>query len=209
MKKNALIVCNAPLPPQKLIDPILRENPLIICADGGANRLWRRGIQPEFIVGDLDSLQPQLRRIFSPEKIVYNPGQENSDLEKALDFALSQGITQAVVIGATGRRPDHTMVNFSILLKYHQKLYLEFLDAHCTMRLLTGDCQVPLAVGTTISLLPMGTCEGVRTHGLRYPLNDEPLILGTRESLSNLVEENPVSIHVRQGYLLLFVVHKR
>jgi len=205
----ALVVCNAPLPPQALLHDILRLQPLIICADGGADRLRRRGMEPDYIVGDLDSLSKQTQCALAAAKIIKVSDQESTDLEKALDFALSHGISRATVTGATGRRLDHTFANFSILLKYHQKMTLTFLDVHCTVQMITGDNRLNIPKGTIVSLMPMGRCEGIVTEGLAYPLQDEPLELGVREGLSNVVVSSPVHIHVGKGFLSLFIVHKK
>ncbi|MBN2355907.1 thiamine diphosphokinase [candidate division KSB1 bacterium] len=208
-KKHALIVCNALLPPPKLLKAILKKEPLIICADGGANRLAKRGIRADYIIGDLDSLRPHLRAAFASERIIHDSGQDNSDLEKALDFAIDRGIERATVIGATGRRPDHTMANFSILLKYHRKLSLQFIDAYCMVRIIQGKTVLNEKPGTTVSLLPMGRCEGIETEGLAYPLHKESLELGVREGLSNFIVSTPARISISKGYLLLFMVHKK
>lgn len=205
----ALIVCNALLPPPKLFESILRRQPLILCADGGANRLAKRGIRPDYIIGDLDSLQPQLREALPSEQIIHNAGQDNTDLEKALDFAVERGMAKATVIGATGRRPDHTLANFSILLKYHDQIELQFIDAYCSMRIISGETVLEEPVGRTLSLMPLGRCDGIETEGLAYPLRGETLELGVREGMSNVITVSPARIRIHKGFLLLFLVHKK
>jgi len=207
--KTALIVCNAPLPGRTRLQELLSVKPLVVCADGGADRLLRLGLMPDFIVGDIDSLTARSRKKVPPKRILRVVRQDNSDLEKALDFVLRRGIRKVTVIGATGRRPDHTYGNFSILLRYHQRIDIELVDAWCTTRLIDGRTILPLKRGTTLSLMPIGRCEGVVTRGLAYPLDDEILQPGVRESLSNVVTESPVQIELRTGSILLFVVRKR
>ncbi len=134
--------------------------------------------------------------------------QNSTDLEKALDYALAQGIRRAVVIGATGRRPDHELANISILGKYQHLLALSFVDAWCRIEIIDAPVTLPLKIGTTLSLMPLGRCEGITTRGLRFPLNEEALELGVREGLSNMVAESPVHISLRRGKLLLFIVDR-
>lgn len=208
IKKSALIVCNAPLPPQALLQDLLRQNPTIICADGGADRLHRRGIEPHFIVGDLDSLSRRIQTTIDPEKLIKVSDQNSTDLEKALNFAIDRGISSVIVIGAMGGRSDHTFANFSILLKYHDKIRIEYLDTHGTMRIITAETVLNLPKGTTISLMPLGICKGIETEGLAYPLKNESLQLGVREGLSNVVTSSPVRIRIRKGFLLLFILYK-
>ncbi len=206
---KALIIGNGPLPSRRRIAALLDDETLIVCADGGANRALARGITPHIVIGDLDSLSPRTAAAFAAAEKIRSEDQENTDLEKALDLLLQRGITRAVVIGATGRRPDHTLANFSILAKYHPRIDLLFVDSWCRMRIIDGAVSLPLPKGTTVSLLPLGRCEGVTTRGLAYPLNQAVLELGVREGISNLVSDSPVEITLNKGTLLLFVVERK
>lgn len=203
---KALIVCNSVLPPRRRIRRLIDAGTLIVCADGGADRARARGLTPHVIIGDMDSLTPETRAEFLQAALVHVADQNSTDLEKALDHVLALGIGRATVIGATGRRPDHELANLSILAKYHQRLDLHFVDAWCTIRVIDAAVTLDLLPGTTVSLLPLGRCEGITTRGLRYALADEALELGVREGNSNVVEAAPVEISVRQGRLLLFIV---
>jgi thiamine pyrophosphokinase len=208
MNHHALIICNGPLPAKSVLQSLTADAALVICADGGANRALRRGLKPHVIIGDFDSLAPDTAAAFPGVQIIQVPDQYSTDLEKALDYALSQKVSSAVVVGATGRRPDHTVANFSILAKYHQRLDLMLVDSYCRIRLIDHDITLQLPMGMTISLMPLGLCQGITTTGLAYPLSDESLQPGVREGLSNRVVASPVRIQVRDGLLLLFEVLK-
>jgi thiamine pyrophosphokinase len=59
-------------------------------------------------------------------------------------------------------------------------------------------------VGAVVSLLPFaGDVEGVTTAGLRYPLDDEPLVTGPARGLSNVRIDAGASVTVRRGRLLI------
>ncbi len=61
--------------------------------------------------------------------------------------------------------------------------------------------------GGIVSLLPLGTgVEGATTHGLAYPLADEPLPAGTTRGLSNVIEAEGASVELRSGALLVIEV---
>lgn len=204
--RNALIVCNSALPPRRRIRRLIDAGTLIVCADGGADRARARGLTPHVIIGDMDSLKAETQARFPQAVLVHVADQNSTDLEKALDHVLALGIGRATVIGATGRRPDHELANLSILAKYHPRLELCFADSWCTIRVIDRSAVLDLPPGTTVSLLPLGRCEGITTRGLHYALADEVLELGVREGNSNLVDSSPVDISVRHGRLLLFIV---
>ncbi len=209
--RTAIVICNGEMPSRKILSELLKEKPFIVCADGGANKARTFGIIPHCIIGDLDSITEETRRAAKRQKIqtIYNPDQYSTDLEKAFDFVLKKKIQKAVVIGATGRRPDHTMSNFSILKKYHDGLDVLLKDSYCDIRIVSRKILFEAQKGQIISLSPLGKCSGITTRGLKYSLHNESLELGVREGESNVAVSSPVEISVKKGALLLFVVRKR
>lgn len=187
-----------------MLSPLLRSRPFIICADGGANKVRSFGITPDCIIGDLDSITNATRRYYASVPVIHVARQDSTDLEKALDYLLEQRFRSAAVVGATGDRPDHTMGNFSILVKYHKKILLQFIDERCEISVIQKKIRFKTFAGQKISLVPMGKCSGVTTSGLKYPLHNEPLEPGVREGTSNEAFARTAAVSVRQGNLLLF-----
>lgn len=205
--KHALIICNGEIPPKKFLLPLLKKKPFILCADGGANKAKIVGITPQCIIGDLDSITEKTKRYFSSIPIIHLTDQYTTDLEKALNYLVAKGFASATIIGAMGERPDHTLSNFSILVKYHSKIALKFFDERCTVEVVRKKISFKTKVGQQISLVPMGKCSGIVTKGLKYPLKNESLELGVREGSSNEATKTTVSITVKKGSLLLFKIH--
>ncbi len=205
----ALVVCNGDLPSRLETKALARNAGFILCADGGANRARRAGVRPDMIVGDLDSISPVTRRAFARVPTKRITDQYSTDLEKALTVVVARGYREGIVIGATGRRPDHTMANYSILKKYRRRLHLRYVDRYCDNFLVERAVSFEAPPGRTVSLSPLGRCEGVTTEGLLYPLKNAVLELGVREGESNAVVASPVKVRVRRGSLLLFLVKRR
>ncbi|MBW7887706.1 MAG: thiamine diphosphokinase [Bacteroidetes bacterium] len=206
-QKTALVICNGKIPPREYFTPYLKERPVILCADGGANKARNINITPHLIIGDLDSITEQTRKAFQHIPIIHLADQYSTDLEKALEYLLQHAVHSAVVFGATGNRSDHLMANFSILLKYHSKLHLQFVDEYSTVEIVDKKISFKAKRGQQISLMPMGRCEGIVTKGLKYPLENEALALGVREGSSNEAVSSTVSVSVARGALLLFKIH--
>jgi len=204
--RNALVICNGEVLSKKAIVPLLRKRPFIVCADGGANRARKLGIRPDVIMGDLDSISPATKKFFSNVKTIHVESQYSTDLEKVLDYLVKHRYPSAVVVGAMGGRPDHSFSNFSILKKYQRQIRLVFSDSSCDIQIIDRRITFVSEIGSVISLLPLGRCEGITTTGLEFPLHNESLELGIREGTSNTVVSSPVKISVKKGSLLLFVV---
>lgn len=205
--KHALVICNGEMPSKNLIAPLLKTKPFILCADGGANKARSFSIEPDCIIGDLDSITQKTRQFYSSVETIHIADQNSTDLEKGLDHLLKLGIGSATIVGATGNRPDHALSNFSILVKYHQRLQLHFLDDYCSIEVVQKSVRFRAVIGQQISIIPMGTCSGIVTTGLKYPLKKESLALGVREGSSNEAVAPTVTITCRKGSLLLFKIH--
>ena len=145
---------------------------MIVAADGGANAALRSGVRPDVIIGDLDSILPETREKFRGVRMVRVTRQDNTDLEKALDFISASGPAAVAVAGATGGRIDFTIGNLSVFWKYTRALGITFVGDGWRAFPALGRRAVNAPPGTTVSLLPFGTCGGITLRGLRYPLTD-------------------------------------
>jgi thiamine pyrophosphokinase len=187
---------------------------LILCADSGVEHARKLGLLVDAIVGDLDSISPETLRFFEQQKnpaceIIQVPDQGHNDFEKVLTY-LSERWSGAVrILGITGGRTDHTLSNFSVMLRYSDTFSnLEAFDGkfiHCFLTSKRNRRSIECPIGTTISLMPFGEAIGVTTKNLQYPLLHETLRLGEREGLSNISTASPVSISIESGALLISV----
>ena len=92
----------------------------IICCDGAADRLLAAGFMPMAVVGDGDSISPEARERLS-DRLHIESEQETNDLSKAVRYAVRQGMHRLLILGATGRREDHTLGNISLLADYQAR----------------------------------------------------------------------------------------
>ena len=72
---------------------------------------------PTVIVGDCDSLSEKEKLQYA--SIIHKISeQDTNDLTKAVRYCLAQGWKDLIILGATGRREDHTIANISLLADY-------------------------------------------------------------------------------------------
>jgi thiamine pyrophosphokinase len=191
----------------------LSDADLVVAVDGGAAWLVSIGRRPDALVGDLDSVEPALALRLEEEGVTVerHPAEkDSSDSELALDYALRRGADRIVMLGAIGGvRLDHELANVLLLAagrKDPRNLDLRLIRGGVCMRALQGGSSLVIEAGTgsLVSLLPVGgDAEGVTTGGLRYPLRDEPLPLGSTRGLSNEVAAQPATVQLRHGTLLV------
>ena len=109
-----LIVANGEFPSHPIPINILKKSKFIIACDGASNKLDSIGYEPNIIMGDLDSINKNVMKKFK-QKIIHIKNQEENDLRKVLQFCKINKFFNIRIIGATGKREDHTIGNiFSI-----------------------------------------------------------------------------------------------
>ncbi len=207
--KHAVIILNSALPPMQRMQPWLQQAGIIIAADGGANRAAAFGIDPDAVVGDLDSISPELKKHHAAGQLILRPSQYATDFEKSLDFALELGCSEGTIFGLTGGRLDHQITNLNILERYSERLELRAVDAFGTGGIIRGRTELQVAIGTQISLLAFRRCSGITTTGLKYPLQDASMEWAVNDGQSNEAVSKTVTIDIGEGSLFLYVVEAR
>jgi thiamine pyrophosphokinase len=204
MSRHALIIANGEPPKKQRLLALAKEANIVICADGGANTALKLGITPDAIVGDLDSIHAEALVKFRRVPVHEDRGDETTDLEKAILWAIKAKFVHITVAGATGKRVDHSVGNLGVLAKFYPDAIIRFVDDLGEISYVGHDLTIETNKGAVISLIPLSRCEGIVTEGLRYAMEGESLELGVREGTSNVVVKSPVRIKVKKGHLLLY-----
>lgn len=191
----------------------------IIAADGGGNRVLEAGFIPQVLIGDLDSITPEnLEKCRHQGTIIreYPREKDETDLELALQNAVSQirknqSITPCkdiYLFGATGGRVDHLLGNLGLLQVFHKKgIRIRIKDPYHELWLIQGEEKIKGQKGQEISLIPISDCAIVRTEGLYYPLNGEPLRQDSPRGISNVFLGENALIDVREGIVLAVLLN--
>ena len=200
-----LILANGSEPSVELLGSLREKCDRFIAADGGGNTALKLGFRPDTVIGDLDSFRPDgdLNGKFDGQ-IIRDSDQETNDLEKALSHARSLKAVRVDVLGATGKRLDHTLKNLSVLQQFDPFFEaMAFYDDFFYTRILPREFAIRLPPGHLVSLFPLsGSADGIVTDGLRYPLSNESLENGRRDGSSNETVSGPVRIRHTSGCLL-------
>lgn len=208
-QQTALIICNGDPPPEELLQQLWQKADYRVAADGGANHLLSQQLLPDAVVGDFDSLQPEVRKKLADSTLFLLKEQETNDADKAVRHCLKRGYKVINILGADGGRLDQFLASLEILFKYSPEARLILWSPLERMEFIQNTWEENLKPGTTLSLLPLfGGAQGVITQGLEFPLNNKDLLPGkTPSGVSNLVVSNPVTVTLNEGQLLLIIQH--
>lgn len=180
------------------------KNIPIIAADGAANTLIQKGVSPHLIIGDLDSVSPEIQSQFTT---LYRPDQNHCDFEKSMHHLKDENLWPALIIGLNGGYLDHILNNVSLILKSGSVFY----DPPLVGFTLTHEGPRPsqmqkleLPVHSKISLAGIPWAS-VTTHGLQWDLDQTHLQFWGFNSFFNRTSQKHVEIKLLEGTLLVLV----
>ena len=152
--------------------------PHVVAADGGADRLAGFGAVPEYIIGDMDSLDGE-----APEgtRVLAVPEQDSTDFGKCLARVTAPVI---VGIGFLGGRLDHTLAALSVLLQYADRRVVLLGEEDIAFVAPPG-WAVTVEVGARVSFFPLVPCRGMSSTGLRWPIEGLEMRAGGQIGTSN------------------------
>ena len=168
---EAVVLANGDYPFADVPFQLLKRAPYVVCCDGGANEYIERGCLPNIIIGDGDSLS-ETNRLKYAVLIYHNPDQETNDQTKAVQYLLSKGKRKIAIVGATGKREDHTIGNVSLLMEYMRmgaevRSYTDYgVFVPCK-----DTCVFECRPGQQVSIFNF-TAKGLKSKGLAYPIYD-------------------------------------
>ena len=181
---------------------LLEQAERVVCCDGAALALLDWGRKPDLIVGDLDSLPAELKEKLASE-IVHFSEQESNDLSKAFRSCMERGWENIVILGATGKREDHTLGNLSLLAEYALRVpQIKMVTDHGVFSVASGNCRYDSRSGQQISLIAIDPGTAVTACGLKYPLENLHLAMWWQGTLNEAVGDS-FELQITPGCRLL------
>ena len=202
---KTVIFANGAVPEHSAPLKALSSAKRIVCCDGAVDKLVRLGYEPDWVIGDLDSISESSRKRFA-DRLVAAPDQNRNDLTKAFKLCLEHGWRDIAVIGATGGREDHTLGNLSLLVDFARQLSIVLLSDTGVFLPMTDSCSIETEPGQQVSIFSFDPETSINSTGLKYPLNGIRLNRWWQASLNEAVAER-ISIDFDRGPLLVFLAY--
>lgn len=199
--RTAVIFCGGGLDMDELPD---MSEALVICADGGLRHAKARGITPDMVIGDCDSMERA--EVESFPHIVYPSEKDETDTQLCVDYAIRQGCREIWILGGLGGRLDHEYSNFALLL-YGRKRGVTIKLMNRNNEIWMADAPFELSGGDKkyISFFPYGgAVERFSLQGFKYnleetDLNCDAVLTACNECLTDTVGR----VSFAKGYLLV------
>lgn len=169
---EVVIVANGSLSDDEMTRELIEEAPHLIICDGAlSGYLSLSERTPDAVIGDGDSVKQRDLEEIGVEFIKV-ADQETNDLTKAVKYALSKGWKEMGILGASGKREDHTLGNIALLAKYHQMGAMpRMISQYGVMMPFKGLLQLKVKVLQQLSLFALSSAP-MSARGVAYPFED-------------------------------------
>lgn len=175
---------------------------LIAAADSGARICRRLGIDPDRIIGDMDSLADEAFLAHYPaERVERLPVDKDlTDTEAAYAWLVANGAGRITLIGGGEGRMDHLMALLNLFRRPDPPAL--WLTARERVFPIRGNAVIEGFPGDTVSLFPLGDepCR-MESTGLKWPLNGLEWRSGDH-GISNRMTARRAEITMLSGSLL-------
>lgn len=209
---DTILLCGGHMDDSFVRDCIENISPdCIIGIDRGLEFCYRNQIVPQYILGDFDSIRPEVIGWYREQKEIpireYKPEKDATDTRMGLELALKLGSDRIFLLGATGGRLDHYMGNLqSLVVPAMAGKEAWILDEQNAMTVLSRSRTIKkeCAFGKYISFFSMGDeVRGITLSGFKYPLKDYDMTNFDGIGVSNELAEDTALVEFRQGFLLM------
>lgn len=202
MPGTTVILANGKFPEHKIPVGILKNASMIVCCDGAAEQLIAFGLEPFAIVGDCDSLGINILQKY--EKIIFRIAeQETNDLSKSVKWCSERGYNDIIILGATGKREDHTIGNISLLAEYARTVKVKMVTDTGTFQPVLKSGRFDSFAGQNISIFSVDQQTEISSSGLKYPLKKRRL-KNWWEATLNEATGTSFSLEFKGGPLIIY-----
>ena len=163
---------------------LLESADYVVCCDGALDTYLRhfRGRnlrRPDVVVGDLDSLSEKTAERFRDIAVKIDE-QETNDQSKAFHYILEHfpDVDTIHILGATGKREDHTIGNLSLLMEYAREMRrqdcgrtvsVDIVSDWSTAFAITDSCTLDVGEGRSVSIICPDNSLNIKSEGLIWP----------------------------------------
>ena len=204
IQEPVIILANGDFPTHKTPLRILQDASTLICCDGSVNNLVKNGMEPHYIIGDMDSIDINLKNKYR-KIIIELPNQGENDLRKAIQWTEDKGVKRAVILGATGKRDDHNLANIFTLLQHPSQLEITMYTNHGLFSVVQGKQKFDSFKRQKISLFAIDPDIEITSNDLKYRMNLTKLNTLYYGSLNESINDN-ISIALSHGKILIYQV---
>jgi len=181
---------------------------MVVAADSGLALALGAGIEPDLVVGDMDSLVDiSMLERFTPDRIVRFPrDKDETDAEIGLRLMTERGCDEVTIVGGGGGRVDHLIA--VALLFERDRPPRRWLTDQADIWLVEDEGIFEGWEDSTVSIFPVGErAAGMHSEGLQWPLDGLEFRRGYY-GISNRATGRRVRVTISAGKILVVRLYR-
>ncbi len=180
---------------------------LILASDGGYKTARKMGLKVDVLLGDFDSITPEeLKEAELKEiKILSFPvDKDKTDGEIAVDYAISEGSSEIVILGSFKEELDHALGNLFLIFKIiREGIFSKLITQLYEIEIINSKKEYFRNEGHELSLIPITEIvEDLYIEGSKYNLSKVKVEMGQTLTLRNLIIDKKAKVYFKKGKLL-------
>lgn len=201
--RKIAIVCNGEINDYEWLLSELLQYDTIIAANGGSGHLQKIQLVAHILIGDQDSIEQPVHK--DTMVISFPEDKDASDMELAINHAITLSPSEIDIFGGMGGRYDHQFCNIMVLTNYRKLITIrtEQSNMQCISDGQTVEIIQKENAANIVTIMPVEKTAEVTTCGLLYQMENEILERGSR-GLSNIMINNSAAVMVHSGTVILF-----
>ncbi len=210
---KCLIMANGDYGQLKYYGEQLKDVDMVLCADGGANYAYKMNLIPDFIIGDMDSIDNEVREYYQRNKKVrfkkYPQQKDFTDTQLVINQAEDLGATDIIFFGTIGKRLDHTLSNIyscieicshlNSIVHYSPEYSVYIVSSSLLLQGMPGEIVSTIALSDKVTSFSIG--------GVEYPLDNVVLEKSNPYAISNRLVVDKAEITVGNGIVVIIHYH--
>ena len=207
---SCVIIGGADISDYEWVLESVEDECFVIYCDSGLKHMKNLGLEPDLIVGDFDSYKGSIPK--GVKTITLPVKKDDTDTVYAIKEGIRLGYKSFILLGVTGGRLDHTLVNVSALAYlYSRNLKGIITDDYSVMEIVPFEGAVVEKSYEYFSLICLSEkARGVVIENALFPLEGGDIDFEYQYGISNKVKEGCdfARVFVREGRLLLIKVRR-
>ena len=218
---TAVIVGNGQFPKKEYPLYLLESADCVVCCDGALDTYLRhfsgRNLRrPDVVVGDMDSLSKKTAERFRDIAVKIDE-QETNDQSKAFHYILEHfpDVDTIHILGATGKREDHTIGNLSLLMEYAREMRrqdcgrtvsVDIVSDWSTAFAITDSCTLDVGEGRSVSIICPDNSLNIKSEGLVWP-TDNVVFDNLWQTTLNRASDDRISLTYSHPSIALIILN--
>ena len=175
-----------------------------VAVDGGYDFFVKAGIDPDYLIGDMDSIDTLEATLPDTVAVFEFPVDKDlTDGHAALDFCMKEDFSSIEVVMPNVGEPDHFVGNLLLLFnkevkkKIREKRSITLLSHSYEYHILDNSkLEIFDSIGDTFSIMPISKSIMLYLEGTKYDVKNLKIDLGETRGLRNTIVANEMMVKI-------------